>query len=178
VAHLAVARAAVARAGLVRLDLAVSVVALGKEDLAVPTLEDRVAVLREVAASRPWLGVVVTEARLIAEVAAGYDVVVVGADKWRQIVDPAWYGDDPAARDRAVAALPRTLVVPRAGDRPSPDELPAGVELLEVDAAHDPVSASAVRAGHPAAADWMAPEAAAFDARTGAWTDPARYRPR
>jgi hypothetical protein len=170
VAHLAVAEAAVERAGLARLDLVVSRVALGKEDRAVPSLADRVAVLREVAATRPWLGVVVTDARLIADVARGYDVVVMGADKWRQVTDPAWYGGDPAARDRAVASLPRALVAPRAGDRPE------GVELLDVDEAHHGVSASAVRAGHESATDWMVPEAAAFDRATGAWTDPARYR--
>lgn len=172
VAHLAVAEAAVARAGLARLDLVVSRVALGKEDRSVPSLEDRGGVLREVAATRPWLGVVVTDAGLIAEIARGYDVVVMGADKWRQVIDPAWYGGDPAARDRAVASLPRVLVAPRAGDRPD------GVELLDVDEAHHEVSASAVRAGGEGATDWMLPEAAAFDAVTGAWTDPERYRSR
>ena len=168
VAHLAVAEAAVAAAGLVRLDLVVSTVALAKEDLAVPTLADRLAVLEAVAASRPWLGVVRTDRQLIAEIAAGYDVVVMGADKWRQVTDPAWYGDDPSARDAAVAGLPRVLVAPRAGDRPT------DVELLDVHEGHHHVSASAVREG--AVRAWIVPEAAAFDARTGAWSDPDRYR--
>ena len=153
VAHLAVAEAAVRAAGLVRLDLVLSRVALGKEELVSPTVDERAAVLRSVAASRPWLGVVVTDARLIAEIAAGYDAVVVGADKWRQIVDPAWYGDDPAARDDAVASLPRVLVAPRAGDHPE------GVELLEVAEEHHHVSASAVRAGSAEAQGWALPEA-------------------
>ena len=54
----------------------------------------------------------------------GYDAVVVGVDKWLQIVDPAWYGGSVAARDQAVARLPRVLVVARPPD-PLP-ELPPG----------------------------------------------------
>lgn len=154
VAHLAVAEAAVAAAGLDRLDLVLSTVALGKEDLAVPTVAQRAEVLRAVAQTRPWLGVVVTELRLISDIAQGYDAVVVGADKWRQVTDPAWYADEAACR-AAVAALPHVLVAPRAGDRPD------GVELLAVDEDHHHVSASAVRAGHDHARPWILPEAAA-----------------
>jgi hypothetical protein len=141
-------------------DLVISRWALGKEHLDEPSVTRRLAVLERVCATRPWLGAVVTERRLIAEVAAGYDAVVLGADKWRQVIDPAWYGDDPtspaavAARDAAVAALPRVLVAPRGGDRPS------GVELLCTDAAHHHVSSSAVRAGAEGAQRWVLPEAA------------------
>lgn len=151
VAHLAVAEAAVRQAGLVRVDLVLSRVALGKEALERPTVDERAEVLRAIAADRPWLGVFVTDQRLIAEIAAGYDAVVVGADKWRQVIDPRWYGDDPAARDAAVAALPRVLVAPRGGDRPE------GVELLEVDDEHLHVSSSDVRAGHAHAEGWAYP---------------------
>jgi len=166
IAHLAVAEAAVAAAGLVRLDLVLSRVALGKEDLVHPTAEERAEVLRAVAARRPWLGVVVADARLIAELAHGYDAVVVGADKWRQVIDPAWYGDDPAARDAAVASLPRVLVAPRGDDRP------AGVELLDLADHHRDVSATSVRAGAPDAARWLLPEAADAARRTGWWPLP------
>ena len=69
VAHLAVAEAAVRAAGLTRLDLVVSRVALGKEDLPADTLAERVAVLEVVAATRPWLGVAVTDARLVTDIA-------------------------------------------------------------------------------------------------------------
>jgi hypothetical protein len=161
VAHLAVAEAAVRAAGLVRLDLVLSRVALGKEDLARPSVEERAEVLRAVAATRPWLGVVVTDRRLIVEIAAGYDAVVVGADKWRQVLDPAWYGDDLAARDAAVAALPRVLVAPRGGDHPE------GVELLDVPEDHHEVSASAVRDGRPEARGWVLPEARLADRGDG-----------
>ena len=151
IAHLAVAEAAVRQAALVRLDLVLSRVALGKEALDQPSVDERAEVLRAIAADRPWLGVVVTDHRLIADIAAGYDAVVVGADKWRQIIDPRWYGDDPAARDAAVAGLPRVLVAPRGDDRPD------GVELLELDDEHLHVSSSAVRAGHPHADGWAYP---------------------
>jgi hypothetical protein len=172
VAHLAVAQAACDLAGLDRIDLVVSESALGKEDVAVPTLEDRLGVLADVAARRPWLGVRRTPHRLVADVADGYDVVVMGADKWAQVNDPAWYGGSAARRDAAVASLPRVLVVPRHGA-----SMPAGsvgvVEILEIDPSLSVVSSSGVRAG---TRSWMLPEAAAFDARTGAWSDPGRYR--
>jgi Cytidylyltransferase-like len=165
-AHLAIAQAAVRQLGLDRLDLIVSRVALGKEGVERPQLQDRLMVLEEVAASRPWLGALVTDHRLLADVAAGYDVVVMGADKWAQVVDPAWYGGSAAARDEAVARLPRVVVAPR----PGYDTV--GVHVLDVDPDHLHVSSTAARSHR---ADWMVPEAAAFDARTGAWTDPARY---
>jgi hypothetical protein len=153
VAHLAVAEAAVEAAGLDRLDLVISRVALGKEDLAVDTLADRVGVLEAVAATRPWLGVAVTDARLITDIARSYDAVVMGADKWRQVNDPGWYPDE-AARDAAVASLPLVLVAPRGDDRPD------GVVLLDLDDAHRHVNATAVRDGEDHAAGWVLPEAA------------------
>lgn len=166
IAHLALAEAAVDQAGLERLDLVISRVALGKEDLSVPTVADRIAVLEDVAATRPWLGVAVSDAQLLVDVAAGYDVLVLGADKWAQVLDADWYGS-VEARDDALSRLPRVLVTPRAGDEPD------GVELLRVGKHLAHVSATAARAG---ASELMLPEAAAFDARTGAWTDPGRYR--
>jgi Cytidylyltransferase-like len=177
VAHLAIAEAVRAQAGVRRVDLVVSNVALGKEDVAMPTLADRLGVLRAVASGRDWLDVRTTPAQLVVDVADGYDALVVGADKWAQIIDPAWYGGDVAARNAALARLPPTFVVPRppfplpdAG--PLIDEAPPAVEL-RLDAAHHPVSSSAARAGRR---EWMLPEAAAFDERTGAWSDPERYR--
>lgn len=165
VAHLAVAAEAVAAAGLDRLDLVLSRRALGKDHDVAPSVEQRAEVLRAVAASRPWLGVVVTEHRLIADIARSYDAVVMGADKWRQVNDPTWYPDE-AAWQAAVASLPLVLVAPRAGDRPE------GVRLLAVHEDHGAVSASAVRAGDAGAADWMLPEARAIARRTGWWPTP------
>ncbi len=176
VAHLAVAFAAHRQGRLDKVVLAVSRVALGKEGRQGPSVEDRLGVLQAVAATRPWLAAAVTDHQLIADVASGYDAVIVGADKWAQILDPAWYGSE-AARDAALARLPRVLVVPRppfslqGGARL---ELPAGrAELLELPGEHGAISSTAVREGRR---EWMAPEAYAFDEQTGAWSDPDRYR--
>jgi hypothetical protein len=164
-AHLAIAGAARVQGGLDLVVFAISRQALGKEGRRGPTIDDRLAVLKAMADTRPWMDAVVTDRQLIADVAAGYDAVIVGADKWAQIMDPDWYGSAPA-RDAAVGRLPRLLVAPR------PPFSPLGVELLDVPASHVDISSTAVRAGRR---DWMAPEAAAFDDETGAWSDPARY---
>ena len=151
IAHLAVAEAAVRQGGLDRVDLVLARRTLGKDHLDAGSVERRRAVLDAVAAARPWLGVVVTDAGLIVDQAAGYDAVVMGADKWAQVIDPAWYGGSAAARDAAVARLPLVLVAPRAGDRP------AGVELLDLPAHVADVSATAVRDGAPHAVGWALP---------------------
>ena len=170
VAHLAVAEAALEQGGLDAVHLVLSRSPLGKAPGA-PTFEDRVAVLSRVAASRPWLSVVVTDGRLIADVVDGYDAVIMGTDKWAQVVDPSWYGGSVPARDRAVAALPRLLLASRGGDE-VPGDLPAGSVVLAVHTDHAPVSSTHVRAGRR---EWMLPEAAEFDESTGAWSDPSRY---
>jgi hypothetical protein len=162
--HLAVAEAARVQYQLELVDLVVSRVALAKETVERPRFEDRVAVLQAAAATRPWLGVVVTDDQLIADIAAGYDVVVMGADKWAQVVDLAFYGGSTKARDAALARLPAVAVAPR-----PPFAVPDGVLVLEV--SHD-ASSTAVRDGR---VDWMAPEAAELDRSTGAWSDPERY---
>jgi Cytidylyltransferase-like len=151
IAHLAVAEAAVRQARLDRVDLVLARRTLGKEHLGAPSVERRRALLLAVAAERPWLGVAVSDARLIVDQAEGYDAVVMGADKWAQVVDPAWYGGSVAARDAAVARLPRVLVAPRGGERP------AGVELLDLPAHVADVSSTAVRGGAPHAAGWALP---------------------
>jgi nicotinic acid mononucleotide adenylyltransferase len=168
VAHLAIATAAHAQCGLDHLDLAVSRSPLAKAVVEVPTFDHRVAVLETVAARLGWLGVVVTDHQLLADVAEGYDVLVIGADKWAQLVDPRYYGDSVTARDLALTRLPRRLAV---AARP-PFAVPAHAELLDLDPDVAEVSSTAVRGGRR---EWMAPEAAAFDEATGAWTDPERY---
>lgn len=171
VAHLAVAEAAREHAGLARLDLVLSRRALGKEAASGPGPEERVELLLEVAATRSWLHVRLTDERLVADIAAGYDVVVMGADKWAQVRDPAWYGGSAAARDAAVARLPRVLVAPRHGHGLTPADV-APAELLHVDARHHRVSSTAARAGRE---DWMLPEAVAWSRRRGTWTS-GRWR--
>src|SRR5690349_15378321 len=107
VAHLAIAEAAVEQCGLERLDLVISVDALGKSADELLPLDRRLAALGRAGSTRPWLATDTTDRRLIADIAMGYDVIVVGVDKWQQVVDPAWYGNSHAARDRALASLPR-----------------------------------------------------------------------
>lgn len=161
VAHLAIAHAAVRQCRLDRLDLVLSRVALGKEHLGTdggPTADDRARALVALTAGRPWLRVTVTDHRLLADIAEGYDVVVLGADKWSQLVDPHWYGGSTEARDAALARLPEIAVAPRPGHA-----VPDHSVVLELD---DPtfaeVSSTAVRDGRT---DWIAPEVA------GTWPD-------
>jgi nicotinic acid mononucleotide adenylyltransferase/predicted RNA-binding protein with PIN domain len=147
VAHVAIAEAAVAAAHLDRLDFALSRVALAKEDRG--GLERRVAALERLAGTRPWLAVVVTDAQLIADIAAGYDAVVMGADKWAQVRDSAWY-ESVTERDAALARLPRVLVAARPGFDTE------GAELLTLPDDVAAVSSTAAREG---ARHFIAPEA-------------------
>jgi hypothetical protein len=171
IAHVAIAEAAVRAAALDHLDFAISRAPLGKDATNQRSLETRLGALERLASTRPPLGVVVTDHRLITDIAADYDVVVMGADKWAQVFDPAWYGGSLVARDEAVARLPRVAVVTRPGVV-LPDAEALGGVLLVVPDHHGDVSSSAARAGRR---EWMTPEAAEFDERTGAWTDAARY---
>jgi ribosomal protein S18 acetylase RimI-like enzyme len=147
VAHLAIAEAARAQCGVDVVDLVVNADPIGKA--ATHDLPTRIAMLEAIAASRPWLRVVVTDHRLLADIADGYDVLVVGADKWAQVVDPRYYGGSPVERDAAVARLPDVAVAPRAG-APVPD----GCVVLDVDL--PAVSSTAARSG---AVDVVPPEA-------------------
>jgi len=148
IAHVAIAEAAVQAGALDRLDLAISRLALGKDAARQAPVESRRAVVERLTSTRPWLRVVVTDAQLITDIAAEYDVVVMGADKWAQVRDPGWYGS-VAQRDAALASLARVLVVPRPGFDV------AGADVLEVPAHLAAVSSSAARAGRP---DLIAPE--------------------
>ena len=170
VAHLAIAEAAWRQGGLDRVDLVLSRSPLGK-DPSVPSFQHRLEVLEAVAANRPWLVVTVTDKRLIADVATGYDAVIMGTDKWIQVCDPAWYGGSIESRDAAVARLPRLFIV----QRPGFDAVPARPDTalcLVVDEDHAGVSSSRARTGR---SEWMLPEAVAFDEATGAWSHPDRY---
>lgn len=158
VAHLAIAEAARHQCHLDRVALVLSRATLGKDDRTLLPLADRVAMLDRATHTRPWLSCEVTDRQLVADIAEGYDVVVLGADKWDQVVDPAWYGGSEARRDAAVARLPTVAVAPRAGFA-VPVQRPGGGELvvLDIDPEHHEVSATAVREGRR---HWLLPEAA------------------
>jgi hypothetical protein len=166
-AHLAIAEAARTTHGLDRMVLSVSRSALAKEHVDHPRFEHRISVLEESVASIDWLSVRVTDRQLLADIAEGFDLLVVGADKWWQIQDPSWYDDDPVARDEAIARLPRVAVVPRDGL-----ELPAHLTLDVAPHLTEGVSSTRARAGE---LELMTPAARRFAERTGAWLDPDRY---
>lgn len=162
VAHVAIAHAALAHVDEVRVVL--SDVALGKENLGPDrvSLDVRRTVLEELAAAEPGLTVAVTRRRLIADIAAeaDADAVVVGSDKWAQILDPSWYGS-VAARNAVLGRLPRVLLALRptgATPPPLPVHLDLDVVTLDLDLDHGPVSSTRARAG---AHHLMAPTARA-----------------
>ncbi len=152
IAHLAIADAALTQCGCDHLTFVLSRAALGKTERD-RSLDRRADALRALLVDRSDLGVEIHEARLIAEIAVGFNVVVVGADKWAQILDPAWY-DDPVHHAEALASLPHVAVVPRpptplTGHHPI---VPLTVlTLADETLAH--VSSTAVRAGRT---DWAA----------------------
>lgn len=137
IAHLAIARAAHRQCRLDTLELVLNADPLGKEEIS--PLAVRIEMLEAVAASRPWLTVTVTDHTHLADIAEGYDVLVLGADKWAQVLDESFY-DSPAARDAAVARLPRLAIAPRDGL-----PVPHGCEVLAVDLSE--VSSTRARQG-------------------------------
>ena len=84
IAHVAIIDAALQQLDLARLDLSISRAAFDKSHLDAH-LGERVDALRRSFTHRLEVGVIVTEHRLIADVARGYDAVVMGADKWHQL---------------------------------------------------------------------------------------------
>ena len=149
IAHLAIAEAARSQCGLTTIDLLVNPNPLGKSDTR--PLATRVAMLEAVASSRPWLRVVTTDQLHLADIAEGYDVLVLGADKWTQVLDPGFYASEHE-RDVAVARLPKLAVAPR-HDFPVPHDC----IVLDVDLSH--VSSTAARDGRT---DLVLPEALPF----------------
>jgi nicotinic acid mononucleotide adenylyltransferase len=148
-AHLAVADAAVQACRLDHLDLVISHAALAKAPGGHSPIDERVAAIERAAEARAALRARVTLDQLIADLAEGYDVCVIGADKWHQLHDLEFYEGSEAARDAALARLPTLAVAPRHGvASPSPGPT---VTLLAIDPAFHVVSSTAVRAGRH---DW------------------------
>lgn len=155
IAHLGIAEAARERHDLDRVDLVISEVALGKEERACVRLDERVDAITRAGRTRPWLGLVVTNLKYVSDIAEPYDLVIVGADKWAQLHDPAFH-PTPGSLAAALAKLPTPAVVPR-----PPWVVPAEYRL-DVPEHLAEISATAVREGR---LDWMAPEAR----EVGAW---------
>ncbi len=165
-AHLAVADAVRRQRDVGQVTLVVSHRALAKEEVVHPTMVHRHQVLEALADRVPWLEVQITERQLLADISEGFDVLVMGADKWHQINELRWYDNDPTERDAALARLPELAIAPR-----PPFETPDEYEL-HLDDAYAEVSSTAARSG---ALELMVPEARRFALRTGAWIEPQRY---
>ncbi len=175
-AHLAIAELAIAQLRLTSVTFALSRVALAKESVERPVLDHRVSVVRQSVAhlntAEVTVEVMVTDHQLLVDIADGFDVLIMGADKWEQIHDVVFYDGDPIRRDDAIARLPDVALVPR----PPTHVGRPGAQLLNLDSPTeqmiDGVSSSLARDGNH---EIMTPEAQAFDEATGAWTDPQRY---
>lgn len=150
IAHLEIARRARDEHQLDEVVLMVSTVALDKPEPPGPSFIERIALLEDDAEEIDWLHVSTTDKQLVVDIAAGFDVVIMGADKWHQVNDIRYY-DGAAARDEAVARLPQVVVAPRAGST-----TPPGLTLDTAEEFHD-ISSSRARAGDR---DLMAPRAA------------------
>ena len=149
IAHLAIAEAARTQCSLEHVDLVLNREPLGKTGMR--PLDARIEMLEAVATTRPWLHVIVTEKLHLADIADEYDVLILGADKWAQLLDVAFY-ESVAARDDAVMRLPTLAVAPRQGL-----VVPEQCVLLEVELSE--VSSTAARAGR---IDYVVPEARPF----------------
>jgi len=151
IAHLGIAVMAKRAVNLDRIDLVVSRDALAKQGADHAPFDMRIAVIEASIAHAPWLHLVVTEKQLVADIAAGYDAVLMGADKYEQIQQPEFYADE-AARDAAIAALP-TVVGP---NRPGSPDLPDTAVVLTLPPKLQAVSSSDARNGR---SEWMTPPA-------------------
>lgn len=161
IAHLGIAVMAKRAANLDRIELVVSEQALAKEDAQNAPFDVRVAVIEASIAHAPWLTLKVTDQQLIADIAHGYDAVIMGADKYDQLQQVQFYADE-AARDVAVSALP-TIVGP---NRPGSADLPESAVVIPLPAKLVDVSSTGARDGRP---EWMTPPARKTAEAQGIW---------
>lgn len=162
IAHLAIAVMARRVANLARVELVVSRSALAKEASDDADFDRRMQVIEASISHAPWMSVQITEKQLIADIAEGYDVVVLGGDKWAQIVDPVFYADDPGQRDAAIGRLPQVV----GPNRPGYPPLPESAVHLELPARLHPVSSTGARTTNP---EWMTPPARKTAELHGIW---------
>ena len=143
VAHLAIADAAREQLQVDWVDLVVSRSPLGKKAAEQAPVSDRLAAIAAAAAhGRPWMRGVESKAKLVADIAEGYDFVVVGGDKALQLWDPRYYGRSEDKRDEAVARLPTIALAQRPGG-----VVPPGCVELDLPDHLGAVSSTAVRSG-------------------------------
>lgn len=165
-AHLAVSQAAAAQFNLDVVVWSLSTTTLGKEAVAHPAFHDRASVVERAVQASSILDMQVTDVQLLADLAAGFDVLIMGADKWHQINEPHWYGGIDE-RDQMLARLPQLAIAERAGLT-----VPAASRIAVPELLIGSVSSTAARSGET----WqMLPAARAFAEETGAWIDIERY---
>ena len=165
-AHLDIAAAARAQRRLDVVVFTVSRSALAKQEVQHPEFQHRMHVLIDAVADYSWIEVRSTEQQLLSDIAEGFDVLIMGADKWHQINDPVWYDNDPDKRDVAVGRLPELAIAPR------PPLLVPESYALDVPEHHAHTSSTLARAGD---IELMLPVAQLFAIETGAWIQPERY---
>lgn len=158
IAHVHLAETAIEQLGLDHVDFAISALTLGKDDSRLAPIDDRIAELAAISSGKARIGVITTPHSLVADIAEGYEVIILGADKWHQVLDPVWY-EDIDARNEALQRLPLVALAARPpwtlpGEDAAADP-PAGVDvvILDTDPSHHPVSATEVRAGRE---EWRA----------------------
>ena len=149
IAHLEIAGLARERHELHEVHLVVSHAALDKPNPPGPSFDERIAALEADARAYDWLFVATTELQLVSDIAQGFNVVIMGADKWAQVNDVAYYRD-LAHRDASIARLPTVAVAEREGA-----EI-VGTEPLRTSERLRGVSSTRARAGED---HLMAPEA-------------------
>lgn len=141
IAHVEIARVAKEKHHLDQVHLVVSEVALDKEAPPGPSFDERIVALRKHAAATTWLEIRITDMQLVADIAEGYDLVIMGADKWLQLHDERYYSS-AQERDDALARLPPKAIAPREGFDVSPDL------LLDIDPSFWAVSSTLARSTH------------------------------
>lgn len=151
IAHLAIADATLAQCNCDHLTFVLSRAALGKPDHD-SSLAGRVDALAKLVIARTDLTVEISDARLIADLADGFDVVVMGADKWAQVLDPQWY-DSAEAHIAGLDALPEIALAPRPPSRTDGHPRVTMTVLALPDSRLAHVSSTAVRAGRT---EWAA----------------------
>ena len=159
IGHIAIVNSAINHFGISELHLAISTVALGKEKLTVPSVADRVEILRRSLNQIPEASVLETRKQLIADIAEGYDLVILGADKWAQLHDLSFYKDKEHMA-QCLRRLPKLAVAPRNGIA-VPQEI-----LLTVPEEINSISSSQVRRGK---FEWMTKEAYEIGKDRGFW---------
>tara|TARA_B100000686_G_C16787224_1_gene976061 strand:- start:371 stop:898 length:528 start_codon:yes stop_codon:yes gene_type:complete len=160
IGHVAIVEAAIQQHQLASIDLTISEVALAKPLIERPSLEERIRVLEASFSKIPQVNIVQTGLQLIADIAEGYDLVVMGADKWAQIHDENFY-DDVDHMHECISRLPQVAVAPR-GEIFVPAEI-----LLEVPEKIAAISSSLAREIN---FEWMTEAAQNFSNETGSWS--------